>query len=549
MEAKEFLEWLWEFKDAEHGWILLWRLTGRRSSWHRTAEEAAAAIEPDARDVYVQGCLGARPGTERERVRTNDAIAACGLWADVDYGPPTKAKTPPPDEESARTLIDACGLTPTLVVHSGHGLQAWWLFGEIWPLEGGDRLRFSRTLERWQWHLRAHAEQRGWTIDYTHDLSRVMRVPGTINAKVESEPVPVRIIERGGTRYQLDDFEALLMDVPSKQGEVATIGCINGLTIHSQANPPAEKFVALMENSARFKKTWRRQRPDMRDQSASGYCCSLAHHGIQAAWTDQQIVDLLVAWRRKEGEALKSDRPEWYARTIAHARQAYDTDEVIGALSSGREIEAEDLEEVRRTALEEASRIFGHPLLRFVQVGRDDATYELVFRGDNGTEIRCEIGSSEDLDSKPKVRAKLREKVGVVLHPRLKPSEWQTFVDTRLLRIVEIQEPEAGDVVEDLWQTVMSYLATTSTARDETEEGWEGACMTGRPFVRGDRLYLSARTLRQWISRVEAPPRGFYGRLRAAGFRSEVLNVEDTTRSVWWIPLERVRVAVEVTEE
>lgn len=540
-EVERFLEALWEHKEEDRGWILLWRLKGKRSSWHKSSQDAAASVADGEPDVYVQGCLGEKKGRADERAKAEDVCGTCGLWADVDFGEPRKGKRYPPDAAAARALVDELGLRPTLVVHSGHGLQAWWLFGEIWPLEGEDRLRFARTLERWQAQLRAHAARHGWTVDHTHDLARVMRVAGTTNAK--SEPLPVQILEDGGPRYQLDDFEALLGQLPESEAEPeSTCG---DLRVFPKANPPTERFLALLENSAKFKKTWRRRREDLKDQSASGYCCSLAHFAVQAAWTDQQIADLLVAWRRKEGEGLKADRPEWYKRTIEHARDTYRRDEVIGALSDGREIEAEDEAEARRTALEEASRLFNWPLARFVQIGRDGATYALIFHGSDGGEIRCEVGTAEDLDSKNKVRARLREKLGVILNCRIKPGEWQAFVDTRLQRIVEVEEPEAGDVVEDLRQTVLSYLLVHSIAREGTEEGWEGACISGRPFVRLERLYLSARTFRQWIARVEPVPVQFYGRLKAVGFTSEAVHAGGSLRRCWWIPLDLVREAVE----
>ena len=59
---------------------------------------------------------------------------------------------------------------------------------------------------------RKRAEAHGWEIDGTADLARVLRLPGTINRKLD--PVPVKIIALDPTRrYQTDSFDTYLVDV------------------------------------------------------------------------------------------------------------------------------------------------------------------------------------------------------------------------------------------------------------------------------------------------------------------------------------------------
>src|SRR3990170_2907142 len=53
---------------------------------------------------------------------------------------------------------------------------------------------------------------------------------------------------------------------------------------------------------------------------------SLANMAAKAQWSDQDICDLLIAWRRKHGHPLKLDRMDYYQRTIATARMGVTED-------------------------------------------------------------------------------------------------------------------------------------------------------------------------------------------------------------------------------
>lgn len=99
-------------------------------------------------------------------------------------GPMHQKKNLPPDRGSAEALIKAMGPEPTLLVHTGHGLHAWWLFREPWLFDDdAERQRAVSFSRRWQQTLRGLAKQHGWDVDATHDLTRVLRVPGTFNHK------------------------------------------------------------------------------------------------------------------------------------------------------------------------------------------------------------------------------------------------------------------------------------------------------------------------------------------------------------------------------
>lgn len=139
-----------------------------------------------------------------------------GFWADIDIaGPGHKTtKALPSDVNSAMSIVAESGLPiPTYWVHSGGGLYPWWLLDN--PVEMLSPAYLTRTQElsaRWHDLLRDTAETMGLSYGPVGDLSRVLRVPGTVNRKVPGEPRPCVIMEdvSEGTLYSMKQLvEAL----------------------------------------------------------------------------------------------------------------------------------------------------------------------------------------------------------------------------------------------------------------------------------------------------------------------------------------------------
>jgi hypothetical protein len=119
------------------------------------------------------------------RGSAEDVVEVVAIPADLDWDHPTRRTDQPlPSEAEVRRSLGHLGeFTPSVVVHSGHGLQVWWvLTNPITPTE---------------------AEQLGAQLDARlaevglengrPDLASILRVPGTRNHKDPDQPVPVFI--------------------------------------------------------------------------------------------------------------------------------------------------------------------------------------------------------------------------------------------------------------------------------------------------------------------------------------------------------------------
>lgn len=218
MNIHEFLDNLYGFTS---GWLTIWTRQDKKTYWFDDLNDAAKTalqLSNAKKDVYFG------VGLRKEKLKSgrgsnNDVTVIPGFWLDVDVGDGAhKEKDLPPTIETAIELLNSYPLQPSLLIHSGHGLHGYWLFREPWEFDSDDeRNEAAKLLEEFQATIRESAKQKGWKLDSTHDLARVLRLPGTMNYK--GEPVPVQVIAENDIRYNPSDFEPYLMDMAGKKSQ------------------------------------------------------------------------------------------------------------------------------------------------------------------------------------------------------------------------------------------------------------------------------------------------------------------------------------------
>jgi len=113
-----------------------------------------------------------------------------GFWADLDIaGPGHKTKNIlPASVEDCLAIVEASGLpAPTEWVHSGGGMYPWWLLTE--PHVPHSIQEMERLSADWQRLIGLASEKLGFSYGAgVGDLARVLRIPGTVNRKVEDQP-------------------------------------------------------------------------------------------------------------------------------------------------------------------------------------------------------------------------------------------------------------------------------------------------------------------------------------------------------------------------
>jgi hypothetical protein len=142
-----------------------------------------------------------------------DQIAGrAALWADLDFAHSEAHMYShlPPDEASALRVIEAMPLPPIRVTRTGHNLQEWSTLPDLSQFaDEAEHERAKALTEAWHTTHCAAARDVGNAVGVTADLSRVLRVPGTIMWKVARRRVPVRLlICEPVRRYLVAAFEA-----------------------------------------------------------------------------------------------------------------------------------------------------------------------------------------------------------------------------------------------------------------------------------------------------------------------------------------------------
>ncbi len=517
-------------------YVLIWTPVKKRSAWFRDLDQARTYVGNISHlDAYVHVGLSSSDYGPSHRCGASDVAGIAGLWVDLDIADPAHQKPNlPPTQEDALGLL--AGLPePSLTVHSGHGLQLWWLFKELWLFESdAERSEAAELAARWQGTIRQRARVKGWDVDATADLARLLRIPGTTNRKGKP-PVEVRLIGESEARYNPSDFDEYLVDVTPTTAPSSGSKAGGALVLEATADPPFGKFEALSEIESKFRLSWERKRKDLQDQSGSSYDMSLACYAVMASWSDQEMANLLIAHRRKHGDdVVKALRQDYMRLTIDKARQTIAKSRAVEAIDEMAVGVGPEPENRRQAILDNLSALFEVKITRVVKFTSDPPEYRLE------TELgTIHLGEVGNLIGQPQLRTKIAAASGRYL-PRFKNERWDRIAQALLDACEEETLGEDATAAGAARGWLTSYLA-----RHKPVQGIANAVEQECPFVHLDaRTYLFGKELRRWLGlyqgeKITAKLMGTC--LRAAGCEPETVAVSvdgrETTRQVWRLPL------------
>ena len=149
------------------------------------------------------------------RGKEENVSAIPGLWIDIDtlLGVHKKQNLPS-DIDSAKDLLSKFPLQPSMIVFSGGGIHAYWLFKEPLIIQhSGERNNVKKLSEKFQKTIIQYGKEDGFHVDKTTSLNHLLRLPGTLNHKNQKKsPVETYIIDKNEYRYNPDDFAQFLID-------------------------------------------------------------------------------------------------------------------------------------------------------------------------------------------------------------------------------------------------------------------------------------------------------------------------------------------------
>jgi hypothetical protein len=217
VDASEFLRTLWG--DQPAGLIELWTKADKKSHYLRSPLGAGVVAAPGRPDVYTGVTLAYKDPGRSRRARNEQRVALAGLWLDLDVcgGPDRKTGAAPDKARRDRAGRAAARADAGHRLRLRHprlvAVRAPWTF-----TSRADQEAAALAAAQWYALHRAAAQAHGWTIDHTHDLARLLRIPGTVNAKDPERPRVVEMIRDHGPRYPREE----LLDHAAQAGDVTT---------------------------------------------------------------------------------------------------------------------------------------------------------------------------------------------------------------------------------------------------------------------------------------------------------------------------------------
>jgi hypothetical protein len=518
---------LWERQTKGSKWFVI----GDTDTPQKTSDQWLKS----QRDVYMCVSFFAEQGDPHTRGKACDSAGIWGLWLDIDLQSPHRSRSDlPKTMADARLLLSMVPIQPSLVIHSGYGLQPWWLFKEPWVFtDADDRTNAARLAGAWNELFRIRALSRGWGVDGVADLARVMRVPGTKNFK-GALPLDVEIVEDNAFRYNPSDFSDI---IPAEAWEAKRGLSDPGFAVNidvTDSPPMPKKFAALCANIDGFAPTWNHTK-QISDTSMSGYDLAIANYAVMAGMSDQEICDLLICHAVDRNAPVKP--PGYYQRTIAKAREGSrmglrpesgcTKDDIIPQLKEINILGPDGAYEARTKVFDLLTLYWGLQIYDFIAYLTDPREYEL--KTDRGSVMFPK--GQDDIASGPAFRKRVAD-ITKVYVDRMETAEWDVLIQA--LRFAS-REQEIGSDLTEIGMANDWVSAYVSTHPPMEEKEMNEAIKAGMPFRRGGYYYFHMDPFRQWLSsrgeRISSQKLG--AKLTRAGVMARTVNYskDGNTRS------------------
>jgi hypothetical protein len=326
------LRTLTETADPEQ-FLTIWSLPSKKAAHYHASPQGSDRAMEDAiarakkgEDVYVSVGLKATP-PQRGRGTRLEVTSLLGFFADLDVGKEGAFES----KDAAISAAITWSPAPTLIVDSGGGIHAWWLFDEPTHITDGDaRADIEQQMARW---ILWFARQTNTTLDPVGDSARVLRVAAPrdyphpspfLNHKTDP-PRVCQVVKDDGPRHSLSDLiDAIPDDVESQPfaGSPSEVD-IDDVVVNLKPNIRArldEDMVhpvnGLLNANDSLRRLFKKERADLQGD-ASRYCYHVALNLYEAGGTDQQVVDAMIYWRQLHNA---KDKPhDWFRKCAASA--------------------------------------------------------------------------------------------------------------------------------------------------------------------------------------------------------------------------------------
>ena len=263
-EAKKFFDLLYgNLPAGSFGY--LWTLPNRITYPFEVSDEnqrlamakkaVALSDSPAKFSVYHGVNCGSVRLSSSERYKADDSkglpvTLQTAIVVDIDIRSGAHKGNPenfPHDFETAKSLLP---LQPSILVTSGYGLHAYYIFGEAQELTDNATRKNAEELNRKMLELiRIQNPAYKKSIDAVEDLPRILRTPSTFNYKLDNAQPLCHVVETSDKRFSATEISTFLKEALSakklNESEVQQTRANSSNTIDRYASPIPETDRAL----------------------------------------------------------------------------------------------------------------------------------------------------------------------------------------------------------------------------------------------------------------------------------------------------------------
>lgn len=504
-----------EIFPADTSYKLIWTLEDKKSHWFQNVNNLIKFVaECKGNTFFGTGVTDVRLPTSK-RASANQVTSVKGFHTDIDvyHKLAHKAENLPKTIDEAMEMAHSI-IEPTFVLNSGHGLQPHYFFNDHQEIDNFDY--WTLFLQSFQ---RAHAAKYPqYTLDATHDLSRVLRCPGTMNCKDPDDIIECNIIEHNDSAYyereEIEDAigfdfkEALSQQAFSVKQERDSMGGTvelpktrrltiqeshiyldqHKLVLDPMASIPSDVFVDLQSMEPEF---FREYKNETGRKSASEYQMRLANIAVKCGLNDQNVLDLLIQHRRSNKHPMAMSRADKYVNDMLKAKRTYHIEEVTEKKEDS--LSKDDLQDIREYL---ASRL-NIEIQSLWCYNRDPNMYfELELANPPGATVH--LGSMVDgvLNQRNFMAQviSLTRKVPNYVNNKI----WVHDIVKKLLKLArDGNSPETATYEGQVKVWAREYFIDREV--EENIASFLDSGVFSVPFYHKDRVYFSFEALAQWI--------------------------------------------------
>jgi len=352
-----FFENIFRGKPDDH-LINLWTLSDKHSQYFTNIDEFEEATEQIEGDIYFGlGTSTVKNGTYNRFSAKQIEGTGC-IHVDIDFGNDGHKKgNLPPTIKEAMNIAQRITV-PSYVIESGHGIHAYYMIEEYACTP--EKVQAVADLQRdFQKILNCYTQ---YDIDMTHDISRVLRIPGSKNYKDLKDIKDCKVIvDNSNYRYTVEELKRTLevtsnnsepikktiipkpiqlhleLDIPEKS--LSGMNIEGNRIVYDQTIKDDEKYRIINRRLIRtpdrqitpelmiaiesvfdqdFRNIWTHTKT-LSDPSTSAYDLALTNMCAEMEFTEQDICDFMIAHRRYHKSDLKLAHSSYYGRTIYKA--------------------------------------------------------------------------------------------------------------------------------------------------------------------------------------------------------------------------------------